>query len=90
MSIKRFNFMMNPSATRVQQTCFIVIDAIQHLRKEDHIVALAVLWLLVCERFGVKHEQVLSCANNILSETLDNDHRIQLKALKEYMKNELN
>lgn len=89
MGLGRFDILIAPNASRVQKVCFIIIDAIQHLRKEDHVVSLAVLWLMMCERFDIKPHEVLTVADNIMKETIDQGHRQQLKALKEYMKNEL-
>jgi len=87
----RFRFIMNPNATRTKQICFLVIDVLQQFRKEDVVVTLAILWLMVCDRYKLKTWEVLDTAQAIINDafTTDFNDQDQLKALKEYIKNEL-
>ncbi len=89
MSIRKFGFTISPNVKKTKQICFLIIDLLQQFRKEDHVVSLAILWVLICERYNVRPVEVLTCADKILKETLDEQHATQLKALKEYMKHEL-
>ena len=86
---EKFGFIMNPNAKRTKQICFIVIDALQQFRKEDIVVAVGILWLMLCDRFNLKPCDVLNTSEAIIRDSFSGEDQDQLTALKEYMKNEL-
>lgn len=66
-----------------------IIDLLQDYKRGDIVIALAVLWLGICERFDVKPSDALGVANRMRTETFDNKHDSQFRAIKEYMEHEL-
>lgn len=85
----KIGFMMFPSSHRTKQICFLVIDVLQQFKKEDTVVALAILWLMICDRYKLKTWEVLDTAQAILNASFSGENKDQLTALREYMKNDL-
>ncbi len=77
------------SSLEIKKICMRVMNLLQDYKRGDIVVTLAVLWLAVCERFDVEPHEVLSVANKIRTQTFDNKHNAQFKALKDYMNNDL-
>ena len=77
------------SSKKIKQISMRVITLLQDYKRGDIVVSLAVLWLGVCERFNVDPHYVLSIAEKMRSDTFDNKHDSQFRAIKNYMDNEL-
>ncbi len=80
-------FSSNPKT--IKKIAINVTTLLQDYKRGDFIVALAVLWLMICERFEVDPIRVMSFANRIKYETFGHKHDSQLRAIKDYMDNEL-
>lgn len=66
-----------------------IVTLLQDYKRGDFVIALAVLWLSVCERFNVDPCKALDIAQRMRNETFDSKHDHQFKAIQEYMKHEL-
>lgn len=73
----------------IKTIAMLIINVLQDFKKGDIVVAIGVLWLMVCERFNVNEADYLAIAYRMRNETFDNKHDHQFRAIQEYMKNEL-
>jgi type III secretory pathway component EscR len=72
----------------VAVTSFRVIDTLQDLPKEMQLNALAVLYKIFIEEFGLKHNDLLTRADLIISDA-DKYYHAEIKALRDYIREEL-
>ena len=77
------------NSTHIKKMSMRVMNLLQDYKRGDIVITLAVLWLGVCERFNVNPGDALGVASRMRTETFDNKHQAQFKALKEYMDAEL-
>lgn len=77
------------SPKKIKLIAMRVISLLQDYPRGDIVVALAVLWLMVCERFNVDSSDIMNVAYKMRNETFDNKHDHQFRAIKEYMEHEL-
>lgn len=77
------------SSLEIKKICMRVISLLQDYKRGDIVVTLAVLWLSVCERFDVEPNEALSVANKMRTQTFDNKHSAQFRALKDYINDDL-
>ena len=80
-------FSSNPD--KIKKLSMRVITTLQDYPRGDIIVALSVLWLMLCERYEVRHSDVLNIAETMRNKTFDDPRNAQFKALRDYMKDEL-
>lgn len=66
-----------------------VTTLLQDYKRGDIVITLAVLWLMVCERFNVNPTDMMSVASRMRTETYDSKHTLNFRALKDYMEHEL-
>lgn len=76
------------AAHRVAVVGFRVIDSLQDQPKEMQINALAVLYKLFTEEFGLKHTDILTRADLIIADA-DKYYHAEIKALRDYIREEL-
>ena len=58
--------LMNTSAGDTATACMGVIDALQSRRPEIQVTGLATVFVLACERFGIRPGEALEVADNIM------------------------
>lgn len=70
------------------QSCFALVDVMQNMPTHVQVLAPAILFLAVCQRFKANPEQVLKVAANIQVDPLAGQ-RVEFLALQEYCRQEL-
>jgi hypothetical protein len=76
-------------STNIKTVSMSVVNALQNFRKGDQVVGLAVVWILVCERFDIKPIEIIPFANKLLHQTFDSKYNPEFSALKDYVHGEL-
>jgi hypothetical protein len=76
------------SSAMVKKLVIKTSTVLQDYKKGDIIVALAVFWLMVCERYNVRPEDMIGFAKRLRDDTYDNKHNHEFRALKDYLDNE--
>ena len=76
----------NVSIEAASATAFALVDSLQNEGAETQVAAFAVLTLLVCERYGVPPQDVMTVAKNLLA---DDRKAHQIRAIRRYVENEL-
>ena len=85
MNIDKLN---STNAHFVAVVAFRVIDSLQDQPKEMQLNALAVLYKLFIEEFGLKHSDLLTRADLIINDA-DLYYHAEIKALRDYIREEL-
>jgi hypothetical protein len=76
------------AAHQVAVVGFRVIDSLQDHPREMQLNALAVLYKLITEEFGLKHNDLLTRADLIIADA-DMYYSTEIKALRDYIREEL-
>lgn len=77
------------SPKKIKKIATKIIASLQDHPRGDIVVALSVLWLMICARYQLKHHEVLQVAERMYYETQDSSEDPEFKAIKEYMEDEL-
>lgn len=75
------------SARRAGPAAMAVINGLQHHRPEEQAVGLALAFILIAAKKGFHIGTALATANNILDS--DSTHWAEIKAVRQYVENEL-
>jgi hypothetical protein len=75
-------------AFHVANVAFRTVDALQDQPKETQINAIAVLYKLLTEEFGLEHSEVLARADLIIKDA-DQFYRAEIRALRDYIRKEI-
>lgn len=87
---KRDNLLgFSSSSKTIKKIAMQLINVLQDYKRGDIVVAAAVIWLMICERFEVEPNDMLAKAARIRDVTYDSKFDHQFLALQEYFKNEL-
>lgn len=76
--------MANPDL--VAQATMAGLSGLQSYTQEAQIMGSAVLFLRICERFGISPSEALRYSTNLLAS--EAEHRPQFRAIREYLAHE--
>lgn len=75
-------------AHHVANVAFQTVDALQDHPKETQINAIAVLYKLLTEEFGLNHSEILARADRIIKDA-NMYYRAEIRALRDYIREEI-
>ena len=78
--------MLNVNHQSVANAVMAIVDALQHTKTETQITSSGIIFLMVCERYGIKPREILNIVDNILNR--HEGRRAEYEAARMYMKHE--
>lgn len=82
------DMMINADPDGVARASMWLLDKVQGIEQpHTQVAAMAATFILMCNRFGVRHTDVFTCVNNLMH-TKQGD-RPEFRAIKKYLENEL-
>jgi len=81
--------MLNANRFKVAYAAMGTIDGVQTFDKEVQPLGMAVAFILMCEAYGVAAPDVFTAAGNIIVHTETKDASPEIRAVKQYIQEEL-
>lgn len=81
--------MMTARLPDVEGVAFQVIDRLQNVSKAAQVQVLGILFLMLCQEFGLDERRTLEVAERILNDAENRNDRSTMFAVREYIKEEL-
>lgn len=78
--------LLNANHHSVAQAVMAIVDTLQHKKAETQIAASGILFLMVCERYGIEPREILNITDNILNR--HEGRKPEYEAARLYMKHE--
>ncbi len=81
--------MLNTNRFQVAYAAMGTIDGVQSFDKEVQPLGMAVAFIMMCEVYGVSVNDVFTAANNIIVHTEAKDVSPEIRAVRQYIKEEI-
>lgn len=73
----------------VPEFSFLILDKLQSSWKGNVVLSVAVVFVLICERFNLDKGDLIRYAQNLLNQNIDSATYTQYKAIKDFLENEM-
>lgn len=81
--------LMSARLADVESLAFQVIDRLQNYGRAQQVQVLGILFLMLCQEFGLDERRTLEVADRILNDAENRNDRSTMFAVREYIKEEL-
>jgi hypothetical protein len=81
--------MMSARLPDVEGMAFAMIDRLQNVGRATQVQVMGILFLMLCQEFGLDERRMLEVAERILNDAENRNDRSTMFAVREYIRQEL-